>query len=455
MSSQSSTAQNSRQIVAFAAIAAAALVLLWAAIYNGYPLTFWDTRAYLEHARTLLPRPDRLIGYSLFIRATSLGGSLWPVVVAQCALVAWLLWRSMRALLGRVATGAYLALVLLLAAATALPWVAGQLLADVFTAVLVLSLFLLLQVRDLSRTERGVLLGLCALCVSVHLTHLPIGIGLLVLAFIAYLRSGERALRRVRAPALALLAGLIGIAGFNFARTQRVQLAGGSNAFLLAHLVESGIASRVLAEHCPERDYMLCPYRAQLPMSTDRFLWVDALDLYPWERQEPIARETRRLLKDSLLEHPGMHLQVAASYTVRELGRFATGEGLDSDARRLVEPQVAAYAPRDIPAYRAAKQQHDALPVAALQRVHGPFGWLLLALACALCAAAALPRFAELRRDSAVQFTAFALAAYVLNAALSGNLSGIYDRYESRILWLLLLGPWALWLKRRRASTEP
>jgi hypothetical protein len=181
-------------------------------------------------------------------------------------------------------------------------------------------------------------------------------------------------------------------------------------------------------------------------------LWVDALDIYPWDRQEPIARETRRLLKDSLLEHPGLHLQVAASYTLQVLGRFATGEGLDSDAARLIEPQVAAYAPRDIPAYRAAKQQHDALPVAAIQRVHGPFGWLMLALACGLCAAAALPRFAQLRADPGVQLTAFALAACVLNAGLSANLSGIYDRYESRILWLPLVGPWAFWLRRKRKT---
>src|SRR5204863_8197541 len=107
-----------------------------------------------------------------------------------CVIVAWLLWRTMRVLLGRAAPGAYLAFALLLAAATALPWVAGQLLADVFTAVLVLALFLLLQARDLSRGERALLLGLCALCVSAHLTHLPIGLGLLLLAFGVFRRSG-------------------------------------------------------------------------------------------------------------------------------------------------------------------------------------------------------------------------------------------------------------------------
>jgi hypothetical protein len=70
----------------------AGLVLLWAALYNGYPLTFWDTRVYVEHAGSLLPRTDRLIGYSLVIRLLSAQRTLWPVVVAQCLLVAWLVW---------------------------------------------------------------------------------------------------------------------------------------------------------------------------------------------------------------------------------------------------------------------------------------------------------------------------------------------------------------------------
>jgi hypothetical protein len=322
------------------------------------------------------------------------------------------------------------------------------LLADVFTAALVLALFSLLEARELGRFERGALLGLVALCVSVHLTHLPIGIGLLGLAFIAYARAGQRAFARVRAPAIALLSGLVGISGFNFARTGSTALASGSDAFVLAHLVESGIASRVLSAHCPERGYMLCPYRARLPMSADRFLWVDALDIYPWQRRDAIAPETHRLLRDSLLEYPGLHLQTAARQTLQALSRFATGEGLDGDASYRIDPQIMRDFPGDLVAYRAAKQQASALPLAALRSVHTPCGWLALLSACALVVAASLPRFARLRSERCVRFAAFALAAYLLNAMLCANFSGVFDRYESRILWLLALGPWAFALSR-------
>lgn len=435
-------------------IASTAAVLLWAALYNGYPLTFWDTRAYVEHARTLLPRPDRLIGYSLLIRAASFSLTLWPVAVLQGLLVAWLLWRVTHVLVGCVSSTAYFGLVAVLAGATALPWFTGQIMADVFTPLLLLALFVLLEAHDLGRRERALLLGLLALCVSVHLTHLPIAVGLLLLA-LADARGAERPLARLRSPALALFAGLLAIAAFNFARSGRPTLAAGSDAFVLAHLVESGIASKELNARCDERDYMLCQHRARLPMSTDRFLWVDALGIKPWEQRELISREARRLLHDSLLDFPGLHLQVAASYTLQLLARFATGEGLDADARPLIEEQLRAYVPTDVAAFRAAKQQRDALPVATLRRVHTPFGWLALALSCALVGAAALSRSARLWREPSVRFAAFTLSAYVLNALLSANLAGLYDRYESRLVWTLALGPWAYAYNLVRRARRP
>jgi hypothetical protein len=356
-----------------------AAALLSAALYNGYPLTFWDTRAYVEHAGTLMPRADRLIGYSLFIRAFSLRLTLWPVVVAQCLLVAWLLWRTLRTLYSRASGASYLLLMAALTLTTAAPWVAGQLMADIFTPMLVLSLWLLFEDASLQRLQRVLLLVLVGLCVSVHLTHFPIGVGLLAVACgLQHWLGGERIFARARAPLIALLAGLVGIAGFNASRTGRWTLAAGSDAFLLGHLVDTGIASVVLNEHCPERGYMLCPYRAHLPMSVDEFLWVDKLDLLPWEHHDAIAREAHRLLNDSLREHPLLHARVALSYTVQVLSRFRTGEGLNADARDLLEAQIARYAPADLSAFRSSRQQNDQLPVEGLRSIDTPVGWAML-----------------------------------------------------------------------------
>jgi len=411
-----------------------AACLLSAAVWNGYPLTFWDTRAYVEHAGSLLPRPDRLIGYSLWIRALSLQISLWPVVVAQCVLMAALILRAWKVVAPYASVALSVRLFAFLTIATALPWIAGQLMADIFTPALVLALFLLLEDAGLGRWMRASLLVLVAVCVGVHLTHFPLGMALLFLAWGVLKRRGEpHAFQRAAWPAIALVLGLASIGGFNFARTGKLTYAAGGDAFVLAHLVESGIASRVLNEHCDERDYWLCPHRHRLPMTPDELLWVDKLGLDPWVRMEEVKRETRRLLLDSLQDAKGLHLRVAVSYTLRTLARFGTGEGLDADAAPLVEAQIARFAPGDLPAFRAAKQQANAVPVASLRALHTPSGWLLFALGLVVVARGPF-------QDKSVRFLCFVFAALLINAALSGNLAGVYDRYQARLVWLLAIG---------------
>src|SRR5258706_6102846 len=94
--------------------------------------------------------------------------------------------------------------------------------ANVLTSVLVIELWLLVFDPALGSWQRGALLSLTALCVTVHLTHLPLGLGLLLVAYWLLARSPEpRALRRLWAPALALLIGLATISGFNYARSGR------------------------------------------------------------------------------------------------------------------------------------------------------------------------------------------------------------------------------------------
>jgi hypothetical protein len=281
--------------------------------------------------------------------------------------------------------------------------------------------------------------------VTVHLTHLPLGLGLLLAAFGLLRATGQaRPWQRIRPALVALLMGVFAIGSFNYVRSGRATLASGSDTFLFGHLVDSGIASRLLAEHCPERDYLLCPQRRSLPMSVDELLWVDKLELHPWQRSREIAQDTQRMLRDSLREYPALHLQVAIDYTLRTLARFRTGEGLDADARPLIEAQLARFVPGDLPEFRSARQQADQLPVDQLRTVHTPVGWMLLLLGSLVLLLGALSGRSSFAHRG-MSFLAFVFAALLLNAALSGNLSGIYDRYQSRLVWLVALGLSACW----------
>jgi hypothetical protein len=185
-------------------------------------------------------------------------------------------------------------------------------------------------------------------------------------------------------------------------------------------------------------------------MTTDVFLWVDAFDLHPWERTREISKESHRLLVDSLREYPLLHLRVALQYTARALVAFGTGEGFDNDAVPWVEPQIARIAPGDLPAYRAARQQSNRLPVTALRAVHTTVAWSLCAITLVVVALSIRKGRAGFT-DASERFLAFVVAAIVINAVLTGNLSGINDRYGSRLFWLLGVALFA-YVDRRRVA---
>ena len=157
-----------------------------------------------------------------------------------------------------------------------------------------------------------------------------------------------------------------------------------------------------------------------------------------------MQRETTRVLYDSLREYPAMHARVALMYTLRTLVRFGTGEGLGSEAAPWIEEQLSKYAPGDLGSYRAAKQQAGQIPVSRLRSLHTPFGFVLLAASVLVVG---LNRALKL---ASVRFLAFVLAALLLNALLSGNLAGVYDRYQSRLVWLLAVGLWGHFGERER-----
>ena len=78
------------------------VALLWPALYNGFPLVYPDTGAYISSGLRLSVHPDRPVGYGLFILFSSMGISLWFVVVAQALMLNWLIRRLCRKIPGPV-----------------------------------------------------------------------------------------------------------------------------------------------------------------------------------------------------------------------------------------------------------------------------------------------------------------------------------------------------------------
>src|ERR1700733_705892 len=96
---------------AFLAVPAAACSLLWPALWNFYPIVFADTGTYLSQAIEHYAGWDRPVFYSLFMLPLHLTVTVWPVVVVQALLTAWVLRLVCRVLVPDMPGIAFVALV--------------------------------------------------------------------------------------------------------------------------------------------------------------------------------------------------------------------------------------------------------------------------------------------------------------------------------------------------------
>ena len=425
-----------------APILLAAVPLLWPAVINGYPLVFSDTGTYLSQAVQHYLGWDRPIFYSLFLLALHLTLTTWPVIIAQALLASTTLHLLRRVLLPAVSVWWLVPLTATLAFATALPWLTAQLMPDLFTGLLVLTLGLLaFAASNLSRGERIWLTGFAACMIAVHQSHLPLVLLLLpsLLAMRWWLGPGtpgssiagsgiwrDTALL-LAVPALACVA----LAGVNLIAYHRASVAPFSNVFSLARIIYDGPGMRVLQRDCPHMHWRLCPYLDAFPANADLFLWQPDSPLIRAGGAKLESTEANAIMARALMAEPGTELLAVLGNAAQQLGLFATGDGLEPWPQ-TVTPWIRRDFPGfEVDTYLAARQTNGGklLPdwLGTLHRVVALLGVALYA---------ALLPVTLLRRQRVGGFLALALLVLPINALITGGLSGPHDRYQSRVMWL-------------------
>jgi len=445
-----------RHLAAVLAFGASTLLLMMPAWLNGFPFLFWDTGGYLAAATSGELMPGRSTIYGLFLLAGHFG-HFWPVVAVQTALCVWVVMLALRAhglghqpltLLG---TSAVLALF------TALPFVSGQLMPDVFAGVGLCALYLLIWKRSaLGRSETLGLAVLAAVSGACHSSVLAAQVLVLLAALI-----GTRLLRHLtgpispRIPVLALLAGFLLTPAVNLIAVGQFALTPGGTAFVFGRMLEDGMVTRYLAEHCPDPDQPLCPYRTELPTAANDFLWDDHVALTAIGGMVAGAPAMRAVILGSLASEPLRNAALALRAAFRQTVTLATGDDLLS---YLFHTQgiVKAAAPASYPAMmRATQQSTGGLDFGPVNALHVP----VAIGACLMLAAIALWSALAGRADIFVLSAGF-LTLIVANAAVCGILSNPHDRYQARIAWLAVFALTMLALNgaaafRRRWQERP
>ncbi len=432
----------------------AALILLLPALWNGFPLLEYDTGGYLARWFEGTLVPSRSTTYGLFLAAGS-PLDFWPILTLQAAAAVWILSLMLRTHRFNAPTG-LLAITVGLAVVTALPWLASVLLTDIFAGLAVLAFHMLVwRGERIAPAERFAVIVFIAFAASTHSATYAVLLALTVAALLGSLIRPKLLPRiAVARASLAMLLGAVMLLGANYAVAKKIAWTPGGYGIAFGRMLQDGIVTRYLDDHCPDPKLKLCPYRNELPLDADEFLWGDSL-FDRLGRFEGLGDEMRSIVLGSLHDYPGLQIETALTATARQLAAVATGEGIVTTMWHTYG-MIERYTPAAVPAMRAARQQRGEVGFSAINMIHEPVAWAAMALLPVImllgfCSA----DFADLGQ------LAVTLALALLgNAAVCGVISNPHDRYGARIVWIAVfavaLTAWrAVILARQRTTARP
>jgi len=446
-------------------LAGATLLLLLPALINGYPLVFPDTGVYILQAIEHAAVPERPPYYSHLILLIDLKLSLWPVIAMQCLAVATALWLIVHSLVPFARVSFYFLVIAMLTAFTSLGWLASQIMPDIFTGLLTITVFLIVWTWERrGPPARATLVIAVCVVTTLHYTFLPLAIGLFGVAALIRLSQGGGWRDACRVAAIGTIVSAVAASAFVWYSLQiihRPVLAPSGSIFLAGRVLADGPGREWLAANCPTSGNPFCKYQDRLPNSTAAFLWSPSSSLRDVTHEvgpEQTRRAATQIVVGAITLRPGAEFAAALANSWRQLVHFGT---LDTDCPErcretdLVSVTIKRYFPREYGRFRNSLQITGRLPKRAIRRLDSPFVTAALLIDFLLLIVAV--------RDGDGLTTGFLVivaATLVLNAILCGALSDPTDRYQSRVIWLVplsaMLGLGRIWSlqKMGRRVTE-
>jgi hypothetical protein len=409
------------------------LFLIAPALWNGYPLLQWDTGGYLARWYEGYLVPSRSTVFGLYLHLGE-GSDFWLNLGAQALATLWILHLTLR-VLNLAQPFRLLAISLTLILTTALPWLVSLLLTDIFAGLSVLSLFILVVHADkISPLEKLSLFLFTAFAAASHSATLGVLFGLCLLALLVWpwLRP-TIALSSVIQGVLALVVGAAMLLAANFALSGQFAWTPGGVGVAFGRMLQDGIVTKYLKDHCGQEKLKLCPYRNALPATADDFLWGNSM-FNTLGRFQGLGDEMEHIAIRSLADYPAWQAEAALVATAEQLVHVATGEGTNGWLPHTYGI-IAQYIPAQTKAMRAAHQQHWEINFAAVNWLHIP-----VALGSTLLVFAMFARALWRRKFDDLALLAATVSFTLLgNAIICGVISGPHDRYGARLVWIATL----------------
>ncbi|MBV9741009.1 MAG: hypothetical protein JOZ30_15340 [Hyphomicrobiales bacterium] len=419
------------------------------AFVNGFPFVFPDSVDYL----VFTPRIYRSPFYGLLIFFFHLDRFIWGPVLAQALIASHLIWVLVRNFAGEPKLAWFAFIVLTVGLFSSLPFFTGFIMPDFFTSVMILTFYLLgFQRAKLGKFEQiyFLLLGCVAICA--HVSHLPQAILLAFLVLVLHLCFGNSLPTSLRRGAILSIPIALAVCAtmLNNVLIHRVfALFPAGQIFMLANMIEQGPARDYLQEVCPDAKLRICSRGSTLPDKSEEFLWSTD-NLQRLGGFEGMREEAGAVVAGTIRTRPSEVVRAMASSIAQTFLVHAPGAELFplSNDPWMVDVLLKKFGPDTLRAYKASLEARDLIPRAFLRRLDElTFSAAVLALlvgvACSL----------RLGLVDTLPLTLFVSAALMINNVLCAVGSGVHDRYQARVTWLIALSALLIFARLWRTET--
>jgi hypothetical protein len=425
----------------------ASSLLIWPAIYNSYPLLYPDSMDYVgsgsQVARALFLREHtawsahRSLFYSLAILPLHWSITPWPIITFPAVVTAYVLWLTLRTVLPEATAKRYLGMTLLLTVVSGLGWFVTYIMPDIFTSLLILGVYLLGLAWDRVSPAHRVAVGLVVWFAMVsHTSHLLLAGGLtIVVALLGALQ--RRPLRAVLGATgrvgAVLIAAVLSLLALHADLDGRPSIGGQRPPFLMARLIADGPGRSYLRAHCKTVDLAICQYVDRLPDNVRDLLWVPNSIWHsaPPEVRQRFGDEEMRVVLGTMGTYPWAQLRASLRNFWEQLKTFGLWN-YASDP--YIEQRIDDVFPEGKARYLRSRQAQGILHEALFTWVQDVAIFMSI-----LVIVFSIRRLWHRKPHHLFALAVVLLFGIVANAVITGVLSNIEDRYQSRVIWLVPL----------------
>lgn len=424
------------------------IILLTHALNNGFPLLYSDTGSYILSGMEHSVPSDRPLMYGVLIWATGMGVSLWQVAVFQALLVGYMIWLLLKCTFGTTRSSFLILplVLLLLTVITGVSFYVSFLIPDIFAAVSIFGILLMISFPDMKKPHRIALFFATVIPALTHYSNLIniLSVALAFLVLIIFFRRKTFVANRIKSFYFVLFTVIVvfvlnSLLPKLFDESKRPVKSNFAHPF--ATLLESGLVHEFLRENCDDSSYSFCKNINELPRNHGYFLWNMNSPLYKdcgsikncrAVKEEEMGRIIRAMLCDPCyLQGISCFALERTRHQLFHIDVISLQEYNEEYPLRLA---IRKYFPGDMNAFLTSCQSNNGYGVGAYNNfmrmvIYMSFILILISFF--------IPVFSKRIHQNIKVFFWLFLVAMTSNAFVCSVLSSGNSRYQGRIIWII------------------